>query len=110
MKLIKTSILVLVVTLLSLTDTNAQHTSFTFTYNMAQPTGESHEWIGKFSPRGFSAEYEIYLNDNLSMGASIGWQVFYRKITGESYEIDQHTQLYGAQFRYTNSVPMNITT
>jgi hypothetical protein len=88
--------------------TEAQHTSFALSYNLAQPTGESHEWTPRFSPRGIGLEYEYFINENFSTGLYLGWQVFYTKITGEPYVIDANTQVYAAQYRYTNAFPINV--
>lgn len=103
------SLLIIIASLATSNDLKAQHTSFNLTYNLAQPVGESHEWTPKFSPRGLGLEYEYFLNENISLGLNVGWQVFYKKITNESWVVNENTQIFAAQFRYTNAFPINVT-
>ena len=86
----------------------AQDGLFAVTYSMAMPLGSTSDYISKFSPRGFGVEGRGFLNDNISLGGSFTWNVFFEELKNETFT--QGTESITAnQFRYINTYPINFT-
>ena len=77
-------------------------------YLPALSLGETADFTSNLSPRGMDFEVSRFFSEELSVGISLGWNVFREKVTGESFEY-RNAVITGTQFRYTNIVPMNIT-
>jgi len=78
-------------------------------WNMALPVGKSsnYNYINSFSVRGTELEFGKYINSHLSVGASIGWNVFYDNLGFGTYNYNGMT-VTGDAFNYVNSVPMMV--
>jgi opacity protein-like surface antigen len=68
--------------------------------------GETADFTKNFSPRGVEVEMHYLIAEELSLGFSVGWNVFREKAVGESFEYKDFL-VTGTQFRYTNIVPLN---
>ena len=86
----------------------AQNGMFGITYNFGLATGEMNTFIGKFSARGFGIEGQGFLNDNISLGGSFSWNVFFEEKVNESY-VDGSQTITANQFRYINAFPIMFT-
>ena len=53
---------------------------FSITYDMSLPMGETSDYVGQFSARGFGFEGRSFLSDNTAIGGSFGWHVFYERL------------------------------
>jgi len=69
--------------------------------------GETADFSKNISPRGTELEVDRFINETLSVGLSIGWNLFREKVEGESFEYED-LLITGTQFRYTNIVPLNL--
>lgn len=88
---------------------NAQHSYFVVSYNMASPLGKTSEFIDNFSIRGINAEQRFFLTDNmLSVGYSFSWQVFNKKLIDYT-EVFPNGAAFGNQYKYLNVIPMQAT-
>jgi hypothetical protein len=84
--------------------------TLTAQYTISIPLGNTRKFVDKASLRGWTFDYKYHFNDVGSVGATIGWYVFYDKHDYDSYTIrDESMTLSGLQYRYVNSVPMMAT-
>lgn len=80
-------------------------------YQISVPMSDVKDFTDKASFRGFDLGYHQFLGDRFSIGAVIGWNVFYQnkdKMTG-NFKFSDSENTYtitGDQFRYINTVPM----
>ena len=75
------------------------------TYNMAFGVGETGDYIGKYSWRGFGIDGKYFLSDNMTLGWSTGWNVLYEGDDElQSYNDGSRTRT-GKQYRYLNVFP-----
>jgi hypothetical protein len=86
----------------------AQDGLFALTYNMGLPTGSTSDFIGKYSWRGFGIEGRSFVTDNISLGGSFSWNVFFEEETPGSY-VDGNATLTGNFYKYINAYPINFT-
>lgn len=104
MKKVKIKGIITVLMLLIAVTTKGQQYYTSFTYNMSLPTGETADFISAYSWRGFGFEGHGFLSDNITLGGSVGWNVFYEKLSGEF--VDETRTVTGTQLRYLNSFPL----
>lgn len=76
-------------------------------YLPAIPLGGTADFTNNISPRGVDFEVQKFLQEDLSVGFGIGWNMFRQKIVDETFQVDDLT-ITGTQFRYTNIVPLNV--
>lgn len=62
---------------------NAQSLYTSLTYNTGLPVGSTSDYISQYSWRGVGFEANWFLNDDMTLGVSTGWNVFYEEKTGE---------------------------
>ena len=80
-------------------------------YQMSLPLKQVKDFTDKASFRGFDIEYHHFLGEQFSIGASVGWDVYYRdknNATG-NFHFNGNDNTYtitGNQYRYINFVPM----
>jgi hypothetical protein len=75
-----------------------------FTYQPAQPLGNTKDFAGNFGWRGIGLDFKKQVKDKIALGISTGWQVFDDQ-TDEvvsAFGVD----ISGNQFRYVNSWPV----
>ena len=83
----------------------------TITYTISAPVGDTKEFIDSTSFLGVDFNYRHFLSDRVSVGGSVGWNVFDQKRT-ELATIrtdDFNGDISGTQFRYINSFPIMAT-
>lgn len=78
---------------------------FSITWDTSLGTGETGDYISKFSARGVTFfEFRSFVSDNISVGGSIGWHVLFEKESGTFTDNNQTAT--GTQLRYLNSFPI----
>ena len=85
----------------------AQLSLFNLNYSMSVPLGETSDYIGNTSFRGASFEGRAFLNDNISVGGYIGWNVFDETKHNADYS-GQGVDVHGTQFRFLNLLPIQV--
>ncbi|MEG2228904.1 MAG: OmpW family outer membrane protein [Odoribacter sp.] len=80
-------------------------------YQISLPMNKVKDFTDKTSFRGFDLEYHYFLGDRFSIGAGIGWNVFYqdKNNTSGDFTFSGNENIYtitGNQYRYINTVPM----
>lgn len=83
-------------------------THTTITYPIAFPGGDIKDFIGKTSFRGINFDFQKMVQDNIGVGVSVGWNVFYEEMSYGTYTLD-NMSLSGKQWRYSNHVPLLAT-
>ncbi|NJK96644.1 MAG: porin family protein [Bacteroidales bacterium] len=78
------------------------------TYDVSAPLGNTMDFVGETSFRGFSFEAGMNLNDNFALGIKSGLHSFYESLNKDTYT-DNNVTIYGKQFRYINSIPILLT-
>ena len=86
----------------------AQDGLFALTYNMGLPVGSSSDYISKYSWRGFGIEGRAFVTDNITLGGSFSWNVFFEEEAPGQYE-NGTTTLTGNLYKYVNAYPINFT-
>ena len=82
-------------------------------YQISVPFGDLKDFTDKASFRGMDLEYHKFVTDRFSMGAAVGWNVFYQDknhATGD-FHFKGNDNLYtmtGNQYRYVNTVPLML--
>jgi len=61
-----------------------------FDWNMGFPMGDTKDFIGQPTFRGFSIEGRSYVTENITVGGIAGWSVFYEILVG-LLKIEQKT-------------------
>ena len=78
-----------------------------FNYQVSYPAGETSDYIDKISFRGFGMEWRKYIQDDISAGISLNWNVFHKVET--KVEELENGAVSGTQNRTINSFPLMIT-
>ncbi len=76
-------------------------------YSTALGVGETGDYIGRFSWRGFAIDGKYFINDNMTLGWTTGWQTLYEPVSGSFTDGTQ--TLTGTQYRYLNVFPALMT-
>lgn len=84
-------------------------TQVTLTYPIAFPSGDLKDFTAKTSFRGINLEFHKMVQDNLAVGISTGWNVFYEELDYGTYTLD-NVSLSGKQWRYSNHIPLLAST
>jgi len=77
----------------------------TFGYTMAQPTGDTKDFVNAYSWLGFAIEGDWFQRSNLSTGFILGWQELYNEKTGDSFAFANGTAT-GRTYRHITSLPI----
>ncbi len=86
----------------------AQETSlWSLTYNMSVPMGKTTDFIEKTSFRGIALEGRQFIDNNFSIGGSVGWNTFYEKKDKLTTQIENIT-FTGTHYRYLNAFPIFV--
>ena len=104
----KSFILSIIISVFLGTGTTLAQGLFSITYDIAIPLGSTGDFINASSFRGLTLEGRGFINDNLSVGGSVDWQVFYEEYQAQEWT-DGTKTVYGKQYRYINSVPIMAT-
>ncbi len=76
-------------------------------YLPAVSLGETADFTNNFSTRGLDFEVNYFVSEDLSVGFVSSWNIFREKIVGETFDYNEWL-VSGTQFRYTNTVPLNV--
>jgi len=79
-----------------------------FTWNMGFPMGETSDFITQSSFRGFEIDGRGYVTDNLTVGGTGAWQVFYENFGWVTEDLSETTTINGYKRRYMNVVPLMV--
>ena len=112
----KKNILIIAFTLASVAAANAQGSFWSFSYPMSMAFGETAEFVGQTSFRGFGIDGRSFINDNLSIGGLASWEVFDeikyglppQPITDENGNVVG--QRSGTPYTYLNTIPLMVNT
>jgi hypothetical protein len=83
-----------------------QDNVFSFSWQMAFPTGDLKSWLPENSYRGWDIEYTKLLNDHVAVGGHIGWQGYYKKYPRSTYEFPSGS-LTTTIFKTYYTIPMH---
>lgn len=86
----------------------AQNSIWSLNYDMAMPFGDAKDYTDQVSFRGLSIDGRYFINDNILIGGTIGWNLFYEK----EKDVTQtwgNTTIHGTQWRYINNTPIYVT-
>jgi hypothetical protein len=86
----------------------AQQSYTSIQYQIGFGMGDLGDYISNTSFRGVSIEYHGYINDNVSAGAEVGWNVFYERKDYDTYSAGTES-VSGIQYRYSNHIPILVT-
>ncbi len=86
----------------------AQEGLFALTYNMGLPTGSTADYISTYSWRGFGIDGRSFVTDNITLGGSFSWNVFYEEEINTTH-VDGNQALTGNFYKYINAYPINFT-
>lgn len=78
-----------------------------FTYQMAQPTGDTRKFTDDFSWLNLGVEGRAVINERMTAGVAFGWNSFYEDVN-EVITFD-NVDVSGRQLRHVNSFPMLAT-
>ena len=79
----------------------------TFNYSIGLPTGDLKEYTDNTSFRGISFEAKKFQTEQISIGFSLGWQIFKNRLEGTFSQTGQDVT--GTQVRYVNAFPIMAT-
>lgn len=77
----------------------------TISYPIAFPSGDLKDFVTKTSFRGINLDFQKMVQDNIGVGVSVGWNVFYEELDYDTYTLD-NVSLSGKQWRYSNHIPI----
>ena len=82
-----------------------------FNYQMSVPLNQIKDFTNKVSFRGFDMAYHQFLGEQVSVGLSVGWNVYYqdKNNTTDNFRFNNSEHIYtitGNQYRYINFVPV----
>ena len=84
-----------------------QNQFWSVTYQMAAPLGDTKDFTGNFSGRGFGVEGRAFVDNNVTIGGGAHWNVFYEKKEKITTTFDNVTAT-GTHFNYINSFPFYV--
>ncbi len=76
------------------------------TYDVSFPTGDLKEYTDEISWRGFGMTFRTAMKEDVTVGATLGWHVFYER-TNETLQLESGAAS-GTQDRYVNAFPMML--
>lgn len=77
-------------------------------YSVGYSTGNTADFAGDNSFRGFGFEYRHFINEKISAGVAIEYQRFYEDMGKQTFHYDG-SDLYGSQYNWHNSMPILLT-
>jgi len=80
----------------------------TFSYTVGFPAADMSDFTETVSGRGIAFDHNYQLNDNMSIGLGLGWQVFTENL-GYQTNVDGTASLSGNVYHYVNSFPIHVT-
>lgn len=110
----KKNILIIALTVATIVGANAQGGFWNFSYPMSVAIGETGEFVGKASFRGFGIDGRSFIRDNVSIGGFASWEVFDEIKRGEPAQpiLDDNGQTAGYRtgtpYTYLNTIPLMV--
>ena len=98
---------ILTVLLLS-TGLQAQDWATSVTYDIGLPTSDLKDFTDETSFRGVSFDVRRFINDNVSVGLYLGWQVFKERNNDVLTSLDG-SDIFGTRVDYVNTFPIMAT-
>lgn len=86
----------------------AQNSLYSVNYVVTLPMGNTADFIDVVSGRGFSFEYQKFINDHVTIGGEVGYSTLYQRTDNQVYTLET-ASLSGIQYRYQNSFPILAT-
>ncbi len=81
-----------------------------FDWNMGFPMGDTKDFIGQPSFRGFSIEGRGFVTQSIAIGGIGGYSVFYENLGFVTTVSEDGTKsIYGYKRRYLNTMPLMVT-
>ncbi len=87
---------------------NAQNSLYSVNYVVTMPMGNTADFIDVVSGRGFSFEYQKFINDHVAIGGEVGYSTIYQRTDNQVYT-QETASLSGIQYRYQHSYPIMAT-
>lgn len=104
----KISLIILLVAAITVNKVAAQQSMFSIQYSIGYTTGKLNDFICNTSWRGATMDYRKYINGGqIGVGATIGWNAFYKAKTNTSF-VDGTKTITGDAYNYSSSVPMML--
>lgn len=83
----------------------SQKSATAITYNTAVPLSRLNEYTGEMSWGGLGVEFKHFTSSDLTIGASLGWNVFSQLVRNETIQLNQGA-VSGTNVRSVNSFPI----
>ncbi|MDH3708291.1 MAG: porin family protein [Cyclobacteriaceae bacterium] len=100
-------VLTILVALFVGTSVQAQYWATSVTYDIGVPTSDLKDFTDETSFRGVSLDARRFINDNVSVGLFLGWQVFKDRVVGLTSL--NGSEIYGTRVNYVNTFPLMVT-
>lgn len=82
------------------------------TYNMGLPVSDTKDFTDAYSWRGMGLEFRKFTKDNMSVGLSLGWNVFHQEVNETSPILEGRSEIgghaTGNQDRTINAFPLMV--
>lgn len=99
--------IIILLILVATVGVNAQ-SMWNITYDMSAPLGATKDFADAGSFRGFGIDGRQFLSENITVGGSWNWNVFYERREQVLFEIDETKTIHGDQFRTGNYMPFMV--
>jgi opacity protein-like surface antigen len=86
----------------------AQNSLYSLNYLVTLPSGNTADFIDVVSGRGFSFEYQKFINDHVTIGGELGYSTLFKRTENEVYTRET-ASLSGIQYRYQYAFPIMAT-
>jgi len=100
--------LVIIILFASVLTVNAQ-SLWNVTYDVSVPMGDTKDFIGETSFRGYSIDGRAFINGNVTLGGSWTWNIFHSTEQDITTEIGNIT-VTGNHYNYGNYMPIMFNT
>ncbi|WP_137402890.1 outer membrane beta-barrel protein [Echinicola rosea] len=84
---------------------SAQESRVTLSYPVGFAIGDLSDYVKPTSFRGIAIDYRKMISENVGVGLSTGWNVFYEELAYDTYHFENQS-VSGKQYRYSNHVPV----
>lgn len=102
----KKSIILATIAIFMSLNVSAQSNVWKINWDMNAPVGKTADFIGNFSVRGISVEASWFLGDNVALGGTLAWGLFYEKTDKiTEHYLDRNMTVTGVHQKYNNFTP-----
>jgi hypothetical protein len=110
MKIMRKIFLILTISLFGSTAFSQGSGIWNFQWDMGFGVGETGDFVGQYSLRGFALEGRGYVTENLTVGGRWAWDVFYENYGWKTETSnDGQSTVYGYSRHYMNAMPIMVT-